>query len=184
MTFDSLRPYNRRMRTLAIAVSVLALVACSSDKDDKKTKPTGDKVKTIKSMIKGPSGSDVGGKVACAMLTTKQASEILGVEVGAGKPDTYNCIWQSKTHKMKMVLLEVRTATKFDQARDIAKQMESDKFEELSGVGDSAFYGAMLGHNVVFKKGNRYAQLTVVGDRSADAKKRTIDWAKKLAAEM
>jgi len=189
---------SRLALSAVLAVSVVAS-ACSGKEEKKngkaaasakaggasEAKPTGEgkpSPATTSPSATAKSG-DVGdaeamGKEACTLLSKAEADQILGKPSSEAKPGMFSCTWQVEG-EMRMLMVELRAPSAYDMAR----QMEP-KAEDLSGIGDKAFFGTMGAAHVVFVKNGKYVHIALIGgDANAD-KKVVIDWAKKLATRI
>lgn len=151
--------------------------AATEGKGEPKGTPAG-AVEAAKSVGVNFDDAEAMGREACKVLSKEEASEILGKPANDPKPGIYNCMWQAG-QEMRMLLVELRAPSAYDMAR----QMEEEA-EELTGIGEKAFYGSTAGSHVVFVKGGKYVHIALMGDKPDAGKQTVIDWAKKLAARM
>lgn len=133
--------------------------------------------------------ADTKPEAACAMLTTEDAAKVLGMPVKDGKVENMGCSWDAEKGGINSVLFEMRPAAQFPVAQKIARDMAEKggpkgSYEDLTGIGEQAFYGNLAGHQIVFLVGDRYGQVGLLGPKDDESKKRIIELAKQIAGEM
>jgi hypothetical protein len=132
-----------------------------------------------------PAPRPVAGTVACSLLTRADADGLLGTPVAVPTPERSHCRWPAADGSVGAVVLSLHSGSQFPTARKVAEQLGGQRgFEVLPTIGDDAFYGPFAGHQVVFKVGNRYAQLSVVGVADAGTKQRAVAAARVVATRM
>lgn len=187
------------MRILPLGLAALVALGCSDDKEPAATRDArlaqSEPTKPARpAPIDGapaaePTAPETGTTASCAMVTRAEAAAALGMPVGAGSPANAGCSWESAAAGDEAVVFELHPAAQFEVARKVASDMAEKggprgSYEDLSGVGEAAFYSGLAGHKIVFRVGARYGKLGLLGLKDAASKKRGIELASQLAARM
>lgn len=103
----------------------------------------------------------------CNMLTEKQLSSALGVNVGAGSPiGDYGCSWHAANPAKVMVTVSMQSAKMFEGA----KKSPVATNKPVSGIGDEAiFTGVPNFCSLWVRKGAKYLLVRVYGLQVSDA---------------
>jgi len=113
---------------------------------------------------------------ACTLLTQKQVSDVLGVQVGPGEHlmpnNTAMCVWTELGHKTtgnrKVVLslyTQIGSRSPVDRFNTAKTPINGIEKTPVSGVGDEAFYSTAPGLEtlLVVRKGNTPFHIDVHG---------------------
>jgi Protein of unknown function (DUF3558) len=163
-----------RFKALIVAVVALAALAgCSKAKPDTPAAPAG---------AAAPAG---GGTVdPCSLLTTAEATTVLGKTANAGAPHsstgTKQCQWDSADGSVAILVYIGGQKARWQQTYDQSKSAFSAKFSDVPGLGEGAFSNGIDLH--VLKGDNMY-QIGVSGPFQ-DKVQRAITVAKEALARV
>jgi hypothetical protein len=161
-----------RFKALVVAVVAFAVLAgCSKAKPDTPVAPAG---------AAAPAG---GGPVdPCSLLTTDEATTVLGKPAKAGAPHasqgTKQCQWDSADGSVAILVYIGGQKSRWQQNHDLAKSAYAAKFSDVSGLGEGAFSN---GFDLHVLKGDDMYQIGVSGPLQ-DNVQRAITVAKEALA--
>src|SRR5215467_2341196 len=124
-----------RLRFFMLATAVVvALAGCSSHSATNPTSGT-----AAKPAAGAPAGG--GGVDPCSLITTAQATSVLGEPAKNGAPHAYmqtkQCQWDSANGSVAILVYIGGQKASWQSTHDAAKA--GPKFQDVSGLGDAAF---------------------------------------------
>jgi hypothetical protein len=146
------------MRFKALIVAVAALAALAGCSKGNATKPN----------TPAPAGAAVpagaGTVDPCSLLTTDEATTVLGKTANGGAPHsstgTKQCQWDSADGSVAILVYLGGQKAIWQQTHDQTKAAYSAKFADVPGIGDGAFSN---GFDVHVLKGDNMYQIGVSG---------------------
>ena len=142
----------------AVGVGMMALVAaCSSGSTGERT--------TMSSSVGAATPPSTGQPQAafdsCSLLTTAQASELIGEPAEPGHRNGTMCLWGSTKGKGPCIKIDMISKALYDGAANTVPSGVTKT--SVSGVGDEAFAKdtGQAGHILWFHTGDRYFQVNV-----------------------
>jgi hypothetical protein len=147
------------MRLKPVIIAVVALAALAGCKNS--SSPNGTAAKPANN------GAAGGGAVEpCSLITTDEATAVLGTPVKAGAPHssqgTKQCQWDAASGpeggSVAILVFIGGQKTRWTSTVDLAKQ--SPKFTDVQGIGDAAYSN---GFDLHILKGDDMYQIGVVG---------------------
>jgi uncharacterized protein DUF3558 len=145
-----------KTRPMIVAVIVLAaLLGCSKNSGSSPT--TGNPVKPANAGAVGGGGID-----PCALITTSDATAVLGEPAKDGAPHSYQstkqCQWDAANGSVAILVYLGGQKESWPSIRDQAKR--SPKYSDVQGLGDAAFSN---GFDLHILKGDDMFQIGVSG---------------------
>jgi hypothetical protein len=143
---------------MVATAAVVALAGCSNHSGTNTTAGTG-----AKPAAGAPtSAAAAGGVDPCTLITTAQASTVLGEQAKDGQPHSFQstkqCQWDSANGSVAILIWVGGKETVWQTSHDAAKA--APKFQDISGLGDAAF---TTGFDVHVLKGDDVYQIGVSG---------------------
>lgn len=160
----------RRFMVLAV-VALVALAGCSKSGGTTPTAATSGNA--------GTTGAGGGGSGAapdpCSLLTTDEASAILGQTAANGAPHsstgTKQCEWDASAGSIAILIWIGGWRARWQDNHDTAKTAFPTKFADVSGLGDAAYSNGIDLHIL---KGDDMYQIGVLGTSDAVAAATTV----------
>jgi hypothetical protein len=143
---------------MVATAAVVALAGCSSHPATNPTSGT-----AANPAAGAPTKAAVGGGVdPCSLITTAQASSVLGEQAKDGAPHAYQqtkqCQWDSANGSVAILVYIGGQKASWQSTHDAAKA--GPKFQDVSGLGDAAFSN---GFDLHILKGDDMYQIGVSG---------------------
>jgi hypothetical protein len=144
---------------MVATVVVVALVGCSKGSGTNSTGGT-----AAKPAAGAPSGGTaaVGGVDPCSLITTAEASTVLGEQAKDGQPHAYQstkqCQWDSANGSIAILVYIGGQKALWQSTYNTSKA--APKFKDVSGLGDAAF---TTGFDLHILKGDDMYQIGVAG---------------------
>jgi uncharacterized protein DUF3558 len=156
------------MRFKALVVVVIALVAlvgCSKNSPTPDpAHPAGPGTATAAANAGGGGGGGGGTIDPCSLITTEEATAVLGEPAKDGVPhafqQTRQCQWDSANASIAILVYLGGQKDPWPSTHDLAKSAYSAKFSDVSGLGDAAFSNGIDLHIL---KGDDMYQIGVLG---------------------
>ena len=159
---------------ISLAVSLLALAACKSETTTTTNTPASSEPTTTAASTPPPAAP--ASRDVCAMLSADELKTAAGIEGAEGKKSTSGgadvCSWFGSDGKA-LVVQVYPYASSYNGARDAFEGLYNTKGQDLSGVGDKAFFmngktGPIATTTLVAQKGQTPVSVQVMGGSGND----------------